>query len=304
MPKSGQGGQFLQPVVAPKRQLQIMPFTDNVQTQTIMVNGVKIHYHDSDPSSKGRETVVLLHGTAGSAENNFWALYPMLAMRHRVVALDFVDPEQALPQAETYLAQVLSVVTAASAGEPVHLVGYSFGAVIAALYAAQHGETLASLTLVCGWVKTDNQQRVRNAVWRSLHESQHEAIAEFSVFANYSQPFLNAKNESELKALIQGVRNGADRSKKMAFNLQVDITQQLGRITAPTLVVGCSLDITTPVRHARMLFGGIANSRFAEIYCGHGVVHERPAELFTMIHGFVKNPIALPAGHVFENAHA
>lgn len=281
-----------------------MPFTDNVHSQTVVVNGVNIHYYDSDPANKGRETVVLLHGTAGSAENNFWALYPMLAMRHRVVALDFVDPEQTVPEAEAYLAQVLSVVTAASAGEPVHLVGYSFGAVIAAQYAAQHGETLASLTLVCGWVKTDNQQKMRNAVWRSLHDSQHEAIAEFSVFANYSQPFLNAKNESELDALVQGVRKGADRSKKMAFNLNVDITHQLGHITVPSLVVGCSLDITTPMRHARMLFGGIANSRFAEIYCGHGVVHERPAELFTLIDGFVKNPNASPAGHVFQNTHA
>lgn len=282
-----------------------MPFNTHIQSLTASTpEGVTVNYYDSDPEKKGGPTVVLLHGTAGSAENNFWALYPMLALRHRVVALDFVDPDDAVPQAEAYIQQVLAVVKAANADAHVHLVGYSFGAVIASLYAAQHGPTLGSLTLACGWVKTDNQQRLRNAIWRSLHESQHAAMAEFSAFTNYSQPFLNAKNEAELSALIQGIRNGADRSKKMAFNLNVDISQQLGAIKAPTLVVGCSLDITTPMRHARMLFGGIANSRFAEIYCGHGVVHERPAELFTMIDEFVKNPSALPAGHVFENAHA
>ncbi|WP_159915004.1 alpha/beta fold hydrolase [Pantoea sp. 18069] len=282
-----------------------MPFNTHVQSLTASTpQGVGIHYYDSDPAKKGGPTIVLLHGTGGSAENNFWALYPMLAMRHRVVALDFVDPDEAIPEAQAYIEQVLAVVREANADAPVHLVGYSFGAVIAALYAAQHGATVESLTLACGWVKTDNQQRLRNAVWRSLHESGHEAIAQFSAFVNYSQPFLNAKNEGELDALIQGIRNGADRSRKMAFNLNVDIGQQLGAITAPTLVVGCTLDITTPMRHARMLFGGIANSRFAEIYCGHGVVHERPAELFTMIDEFVRNPAALPAGHVFENAHA
>ena len=190
-----------------------MPFTHNVQTRTVLVNGVNIHYYESEPARTGTGTVVLLHGTAGSAENNFWALYPMLAMRQRVVALDFVDPAQAVPDADSYLLQVLAVIEAASPGEPVHLVGYSFGAVIAALYAAQHGRTVSSLTLVCGWVKTDNQQRLRNAVWRGLHDSQHASLAEFSVFANYSQPFLNAKNEAELRALTDGVRSGADRSR-------------------------------------------------------------------------------------------
>lgn len=281
-----------------------MPFTNNVQTQSAMAGGTRIHYYDSDPTRKGRGTIVLLHGTAGSAENNFWALYPMLALRHRVVALDFVDPDAQVPAAQPYLEQVLAVVEAASGDTPVHLVGYSFGAVIAALFAARHGQRVESLTLVAGWVKTDNQQRLRNAVWRSLHDSGHEALAEFSIFANYSQNFLNARNDTELQALVNSARSGPNRSKKMAFNLTVDIGQELARITAPTLVVGCTLDITTPLRHARMLFGGIADSRFAEINSGHGVVHERPAELFTMIDEFVSDPIAQPAGHVVENAHA
>lgn len=281
-----------------------MPFMNTVHSLTAHADGADINYYDSEPLKKGRGTIVLLHGTAGSAQNNFWALYPMLAMRHRVVTLDFVDPDENNPAAQTYLLQTLAVIKAANGDDPVHLVGYSFGAVIAALFAAQYGSYVESLTLVCGWAKTDNQQRLRNAIWRSLYESKHEAIAEFSAFTNYSQPFLNSKNEGELTALIQGVRDGSDRSKKMAFNLGVDISEPLGRITSPSLVVGCTLDITTPLRHAKMLFGGIADSRFFEIYSGHGVVHERPAELFTMIDEFVKNPTAMPAGHVFENAHA
>ena len=147
-----------------------MPFSNAVQPLTASTaDGVTINYYDSDPVKKGRGTIVLLHGTAGSAENNFWALFPMLAMRHRVVALDFVDPADDTPAAEPYLQQVLAVIEAAHHGTPVHLVGYSFGAVIAALYAAQHRATVESLTLVCGWVITDNLQRVRNAIWRSLH---------------------------------------------------------------------------------------------------------------------------------------
>lgn len=64
-----------------------MPFTPQVQSLTASTPaGLAIHYHDSDPAKAGEPTIVLLHGTGGSAENNFWVLFPMLAMRHRVVA--------------------------------------------------------------------------------------------------------------------------------------------------------------------------------------------------------------------------
>lgn len=181
-----------------------MTLMKDVYTGSVSAGDVPVTYYDSAPGAADAQTIVLLHGTGGSAENNFWALFPMLAMRHRVVALDFVDPET--PGAQVYLDQVQAVVQAV--GGPVHLVGYSFGAVIGALYAARHGRQLASLTLVAGWLKTDTQQRLRNNIWRSLYDSGHEALAPFSVFTNFSQAFLNAKNDAELEALIQGVRKG------------------------------------------------------------------------------------------------
>src|SRR5690606_18995390 len=134
--------------------------------------------------------------------NNFWALFPMLAMRHRVVALDFNDPDSEEPPSAYYVEQVLSVVKRVAPGRPIHIVGYSFGAVIAALFGVRHDACIASLTLVGGWVKTDTQQKLRNAVWRSLYESGHEALASFSVLMNFSQTFLNSKNDSELEDLM------------------------------------------------------------------------------------------------------
>ncbi|AZY47885.1 alpha/beta fold hydrolase [Bordetella avium] len=279
-----------------------MTLMKDVYTGSVRVGDVPVTYHDSAPAAADAATIVLLHGTGGSAQNNFWALFPMLAMRHRVVALDFVDPE--LPEAQPYLDQVLAVVEACCGSRPVHLVGYSFGAVIAALLAARHGRRLASLTLVAGWLKTDTQQKLRNTIWRSLYESGHEAIAPFSVFTNFSSSFLNAKNEAELEALIQAVRTGPDRSRKMAFNRQVDIGDEVATIDVPSLVIGCKHDQMAPIRHSRLLFGSIKNCRYAEINSGHGVVHERPSELFTMIDNFVRQPDGWPAGHVVQNSHA
>ncbi|MCJ9712335.1 alpha/beta hydrolase, partial [Bordetella hinzii] len=70
-----------------------MTLMKDVYTGSVSAGDVPVTYYDSAPGAADAQTIVLLHGTGGSAENNFWALFPMLAMRHRVVALDFVDPE-------------------------------------------------------------------------------------------------------------------------------------------------------------------------------------------------------------------
>jgi pimeloyl-ACP methyl ester carboxylesterase len=276
----------------------------NIQTTTVSVNGQSVTYYDSGEGSPSGETVFLLHGTGGSAENNFWALFPMLAMRHRVVALDFVDPDLDEPGAEHYVQQVLQVMQSLRLPGLPHLVGYSFGAVIGAAFAARHGSLLNSLTLVAGWVKTDVQQQLRNDIWRTLYAENSKAHVAFSVFTNFSQNFVNAKNPAELESLIKAVIAGPDRSKKMTFNRTVDLTNDLPRIDIPCFVVGCTQDQTTPIRHSRMLFGGIKDCRYAEINSGHGVIHERTSELFTMIDMFVRDVDSMPAGYIVKNSHA
>jgi len=281
-----------------------MALLKNIHTGKVSINGQSVTYYDSGESTVSGEAVLLLHGTGGSAENNFWALFPMLAMRHRVVALDFIDPDSADPDAEHYVQQVLEVIRTLRLSGITHLVGYSFGAVVGAAVAAHHGAFLKSLTLVAGWVKTDIQQQLRNDIWRTLYDENSKALAAFSVFTNFSQAFLNTKNAAEMEGLIKAVLAGPDRSKKMAFNRTVDLTNDLPRIRIPCLVVGCTQDQTAPIRHSRMLFGGIKDCRYAEINTGHGVVHERPSELFAMIDAFVRNAHDMPTGHILKNSHA
>lgn len=265
----------------------------------------KVIYYDSRPADTDRETVVLLHGTGGSAENNFWALLPMLAMRHRVIALDFLDPIGDTPQADHYTQQVAAILEAetASGNKKPHLVGYSFGAVIAAAYAANNSSSIGSLTLVAGWVKTDNHQRVRNALWNQLHTNHPEALGQFNVFTSFSASFINARNDAELSELCRKAGTGPDRSVKMRFNKEVDISALIPKITVPTLVVACAYDLMVPKRHSQMLFSALPNARYFEIKSGHAVVHERPAELFTAIDQFIVDPGYEKAGHVIENSH-
>lgn len=272
--------------------------------KALLDNGSPLTFYDSGATCPDAQTILLIHGTGGSAEGAFWALFPMLAMRHRIISFTLTDPAPESATLQPYVDQAVAVIQAASPGHPVHVVGYSFGAVIAAKLAASHGDLVASLTLIAGWLKTDVQQLLRNDTWTQMERENSPALAPFTVYTTYSQRFLATKNAAEMQALLEAASNGEARRVKMALNRSVDIGDELAVITAPALVIGCTHDITAPIHHSRLLFGALANSRFAELDAGHGVVHERPAELFNMIERFVRDPAGTPAGTIFDNAHA
>ncbi|MDF3311373.1 alpha/beta hydrolase [Rhodococcus sp. T2V] len=287
-----------------------MAFFPGVTVGGVTVGDQEVKFYDSGHKhiSQSERTVVLCHGTGGSAEGNFWALFPMLAMRHRVVAFEFVDPTEELgpdEMAAHYVSQVSAVIRTVSPETPVELVGYSFGAVIAAKTAAENPTAVHNLVLIAGWLVTDTQQRLRNDVWFALHDSGHRALADFTVFTQYSQQFVNSRLPHELENERHKVLTGGpDRAAKMRFNRSVDISDAAESITAPTLVIGCTQDQVAPIRHSYLLFGAISDARLVEVDSGHGVLTERPSEVFILIDDFVREPHAVAAGGVLENDHA
>ncbi|KRS15277.1 alpha/beta fold hydrolase [Roseovarius indicus] len=278
-----------------------MAFTENVVEGEITHDGMTIRTYDSAPHKRGEDTIVLLHGTSGSAESTYWALFPMLADGRRVVAFDFVDAEGATT--EHYAAQARAVIAALCDG-PVHLTGCSFGAVIAAHVAGTTPDILKSLTLIAGWIKTDIHQQLRYDVWFKLHEEKSAAMPGFMVMTAFSHAFITMRLPAEVDALVAKIGDGSDRYSKMVFNRTVDITEAVSNITTPTLVIGCTQDQMVPIYHSKLLFGAIENARFAEVPAGHAVAHERPSHLLMLIRDFIDEPERDAPGTVHAPIHA
>jgi pimeloyl-ACP methyl ester carboxylesterase len=274
-------------------------------TGQVTVDGVDVRYVDSGPIAGSDHTFVLVHGTGGSAERSFWTLFPMIATRHRVVALDLHDREPGKDALTLdWLVRQVRAVVETVAPDGAAVLGHSLGAVVAAKLAAQHPELVKYLVLVAGWAATDQHQLLRNSVWQSLYDAKHPALAEFMTLTAHSPFHLNALNEAEFTALVDQARNAPDRSAAMALNRTIDIREDLPSIQAPTLIVACSHDWMAPVHHSHLLFGGIANSCFAEVPSGHAVMLERPAEVFRLAHDLVTGAPKFIPGAVLEAAHA
>lgn len=269
---------------------------DPVAEDDVIVDGASVHYYDSIETRGNRNPIVLVHGTTGSTAVHFGFLYPVLATRQRVVSLDFGQPEGEFT-IDSLRRQVEAVIDAVLPGQKVTLVGYSLGAVVAATVAAERPETVENLVLVSGWAKTDSNQILRNNVWKALYDSgDKEALAQFTVYCAFGNPFVGARTLTDLAPAINAVNVTTFGAAQMQLNREIDIVDRLDKITANTLIIGCEHDAMVPKRHQRDLFGAIENSRYTEIASGHAVVFERPAELHKHIDNFAADPHQYPAG--------
>lgn len=223
----------------------------------------------------------------------------MLAARYRLLAVDLQSPDRELTL-EALSGQIAGVIDHRAPARPVHVVGYSLGALVAADLAAARPDTVASLTLVAGWIKADNQQRLRNRIWTRLFESDQDLLREFATWTAYGHPFLAGRTEADIRALIETRTFPEGIDAQMRLNAVADLGGKLAAISAPSLVIAGAHDQMVPARQTQLLFGGLSNARYAVIDSGHAIPQERPAQLFQLINEFVQDPAATPAGEVKE----
>ncbi|MGV1033679.1 MAG: alpha/beta fold hydrolase [Microbacteriaceae bacterium] len=264
---------------------------------SVTVDGITVNYTDTaGPASSTRLPLVLVHGSGGSAATHFSFVGPMASTRTRVIAIDLADTAEAELSLDALARQVEGVLDQVLAGQRVSLLGYSLGAVVSELVASRRSDVVQNLVLVAGWMKTDEQQRLRNDVWHELADNSPIALGKFSTFCAFGSTFLGARTADELAALHQTAAPSDFLKRQMDLNRRIDIVSEVEQIQAATLIVGLSEDVMVPMRHSREMFGAIVNARFASLQSGHAVVFERPAQLFSLVDIFTEDPEQFPAG--------
>ncbi|MCB1336754.1 MAG: alpha/beta hydrolase [Maritimibacter sp.] len=264
---------------------------------TVEVDGVTVTYRVAGPDND-RTPLVMVHGTAGSIDGHYGYLFPMMAYRQRVIALDFVEPAGATLELDQLAAQVKAVIEAELPGQAVSLMGYSLGAVVAAQVAADLQERVANLILIAGWLKTDTHQMMRNHVWARLRAEGSPTLTEYMTFCAFSPAFMNIKTLDDMRDAAKMLTITGFVDKQMDLNARIDIAAACETIPARTLCIGGTYDMMVPRHHSKQLFGAILDARYTEVPAGHAVVHERAAELFYHIDLFTRAPETYPAGTI------
>jgi len=250
-------------------------------------SGTKVHY----AITGNGPGLVLVHGTSLDAATNYGHMVEHLAHDRTVIAPDYAGSGSttAPPGVLTLDLLVDQVAAAARDGAegPVDLVGFSLGAIVAAAVAARHPGLVRRLVLIAGWTHSEDPRlRLGLRVWGEVMDTAPDLASAVAPLLAFSPAFLSGLGSEGLAELRSGKPAPGTR-RQIDLDLRIDIRDELPRITAPTLVIGCALDHLIPVENARALHEAITTSDYMEIESGHVVVFEKPMELIHTIRAFL-----------------
>ncbi|NPA26422.1 MAG: alpha/beta fold hydrolase [Chloroflexi bacterium] len=235
------------------------------------------HFH---PRGR-RGTVLFLHGL-GSAGEAWAGQAPVLrALDLQGLAPDLPgfgrSPWPGGPVTLDRFADFAREVLDQHGVERAHVVGISFGGVVAQRLALRAPERVQTLTLV------NTFARLKPQTWRDwLYFLTRGALAlllsprwQASLVAK--RIFPKPEHQTFRQILAQHIRMADPRvyRRVMWELMRVDLTDELPRIQAPTLVVMGQEDTTTPPQVQQILAERIPNARAVLLPGGHGLIADQ-----------------------------
>lgn len=261
----------------------------------IHVGGIALEVHEAIGEPRG--TVLLLHGIGGSADT-FSGVAPHLAAAGwRAIAWDAPGygasadpgPEATGGDSPGAYVDLVAGLLAALGVERAHVVGVSWGGVIATHLAARRPELVASLALVDS-TRGSGTTSAKAAAMRD-RVAQLSALGP-EAFAAQRAARLLATNPEPAAAAAVGRQMAAVRGPGYAgaaeMMAQSDTGPLLPALQAPTLVLVGDEDRVTGVDESRLLAREIPDARFTLIAsAGHAAVQERPSEVTDALVAFL-----------------
>jgi len=255
--------------------------------ETIAANGTSIAFKRS---GKGLP-LLLLHG-AEADHSMFDAFGPLLSDDFSVIAYDQRDSGDTKNPATPYgfeeLADDAAALIAALGYSSANVFGTSFGGVIAQVLAARHGERIDRLVLSSTSRPGAPLPQVNPEFPRfaELRGRLPDSIGEFAKF--FFTPDYLAQHPQALSVFAGGKRSEEQKVRRGGV-IPRPISVDLGKITAPTLVVVGAEDRLIPPAHTLSLAREIANARTATIAgVGHVGTRQNPAAVAAAVKAFLQ----------------
>ena len=177
--------------------------------------------------------------------------------------------------------------TAERRGRPPRVIsslsGFSLGAAVATVIAAEYAEMVRSLVLVSGFsYGADPRMRLQFDLWLHLARTDKIALGKLLLVSGLSRDFLSAFDENTIDGIIQSFVAMSDWpliEQNIRVDLAVDVREQAKKIKAPTLSITGKYDQIVPTFYTQELADLIHTAKRAEIPSGHLSFLETPVDL-------------------------
>ncbi|MDN3460785.1 alpha/beta hydrolase [Rhodococcus sp. APC 3903] len=238
--------------------------------------------------------VMMLHGIGGSSES-FTPQFDELAGELRMLAWDAPGyARSADPDRENTLddyADIVAALIVERCGDAgVHLLGMSWGGVIATRVALRHPALVRSLALGSSTVGSAASEESAAAMRARVGHLTELGPAEFA--RARAPKLLSAQSTPDEVAGAVDLMGRSIRlagySAAAASMAATDHTTDLARITVPTLVLCGDEDTITGLPASQKLAGGIGGAVIVTVHgAGHLANQERPEAFNAWFHSFV-----------------
>lgn len=239
--------------------------------------------------------LVLLHGSPCDSRTWQW-IVPDLAQDHTVVAWDAPGYGNSSDVTESWRAPdygdaLAQFIDALGLGRP-HVVGHSFGSMIALSFFERHHSTPASLVLIgayAGWagsLPADEVSR-RRQMFLDLadHADEFDPKSYPGFFSDLIPP---DRDDAVVTMMRESVRPASIRAAGH-IGAETDLRHVLLTVDVPTLLLHGEADARSPVSAAEALHAAIPTSQLVVLpRLGHACVVEDPVGCATEIRRFVR----------------
>jgi pimeloyl-ACP methyl ester carboxylesterase len=255
------------------------------------VDGMRITYNRAGAGPP----LVMLHGAPCDGRTWQWML-PDLSRDHTVVAWDApgfgessdIDDNWRAPQ----FADALAALIAALCLERPHLVGHSFGTMVALSLFQRHPTVPASLVLIggyAGWAGSLPPDEVARRLEMFVGIAELGDAFEPKSYPGLFSDLIPADRDLVLVTMMrENIRPATIRAAGHT-GAETDLRPMLPTIDVPTLVLHGAADARSPLANAEALHAAIPTSQLVVLpKLGHACVVEDPDACAAEIRRFVK----------------
>ena len=247
------------------------------------------------------EPVVQIHGMA-LGHQNFDLVTDKFASRFTVIELDLpgcgLSGRPAGPYSLEGWADAVAAVLDAAGITSAHVHATSMGGMVGMTFAAKYPERTRSLVVSCSLARPGTAARIKFGIWQELLRTQgvgSRMLVEILTVDAVSPAFLSMAGPGMVDDFQAAfIERNTEASFMAALEVfrDADLTDALGKIKAPVLVIGGDLDSVTPWDQGSDGLGqaAIAEKTGAEVYvikgAGHSTLFEAPDEHFSQVASF------------------
>lgn len=232
-----------------------------------------------------------------------WQVFiPSFSAHNQLILVDFLDQGKSAkmdgPFSQAIQVEVVRSLLDHLGLRRVNIMGISYGSEVALRFAVTYPERLDRLELFNATARTGPWLRDIGDGWNYAANNCGEAYYLSTIPVIYSPGFYTEKKEwmaNRREKLTPVFGNPAFWQSMVRLtnsSRDYDVSDRIGEIKAPTLVVSCEQDYLIPMPEQKFLVEHIPNSEYVVIpNCGHASMYEKPMLFASLALGFLNNEV-------------